>query len=295
LAIRDVAAGSAFTLAVLNNDTLVTWGFTREGQASLPSWMKGRAVSQVETGSNYAAILGRDGRVYGWGQNDFGTLGRIPAGCTTKCAAGTGIPAGALSGVRTISASLGHMMAIKTDGSLLIWGRNDFLQRQAPSTALTGLSAVAAGHSHSLAVKGGRVIAWGRNTWGQINVPANLTGVTAVSAGFDHSLALKSDGTVVCWGSNHTGQCTVPRGLTNVVQISAGRYYSLAMDRNGKVYGWGTVDFGQSKVPNGIAPAGAIAAGYNHSVIGFRMGEVLAWGGDAALGALITRTPTATP
>jgi len=290
-----VAAGSAFTLAVLNNDTLVTWGFNREGQAALPAWMKGRAVSQVETGSNYAAVLGRDGRVYGWGQDDFGTLAKFPAGCTTKCVAGTGIPAGALSGVRTISASLGHIMAIKTDGSLLIWGRNDFLQRQAPSTARTGLTAIAAGHSHSLAVKGGRVIAWGRNTWGQTIVPTTArSNVTAVSAGFDHSLALKSDGTVVCWGSNHTGQCTVPRGLKDVIQISAGRYYSIAMDRDGKVYGWGTVEFSQSNVPTLIQKAGAISAGYSHSVIGFRNGEVLAWG-DPKLGALVTRTPTVTP
>ena len=289
-----MAVGSAFTLVVLNNSTLATWGFNREGQASLPAWMNGRPVAEVETGSNYAVVLGANGRVFGWGQDDFGTLGKFPAGCTTKCVAGTGIPTGALSGVRTISASLGHVMAITTDGSLLIWGRNDFKQREAPTTARPGLTAIAAGHSHALVVKNGRVQAWGRNTWGQINVPANLTGVTAVSAGFDHSLALKSDGTVVCWGSNHTGQCSVPRGLKDVIQISAGRYYSLAMDRNGKVWGWGTVEFGQSNVPNGLNPAGAISAGYSHSIIGFRNGEVFAWG-DSKLSALVSRTPTATP
>jgi alpha-tubulin suppressor-like RCC1 family protein len=102
------------------------------------------AVDQVETGSNSALALGKDGRVYGWGANDFGQLK---------------LPSAALSGVRSISAGLGHVMAIKTNGDLVIWGRNDFKQTEAPAAARKGLSAIAAEHSHSLAVKNGAVIA----------------------------------------------------------------------------------------------------------------------------------------
>ena len=40
---------------------------------------------------------------------------------------------------------------------------------------------------------------WGDNSEGQATVPAGLSGVTAIAAGGFHSLALKSDGTVVGW------------------------------------------------------------------------------------------------
>jgi alpha-tubulin suppressor-like RCC1 family protein len=60
----------------------------------------------------------------------------------------------------------------------------------------------------------GTVRAWGRSVEGQTTVPAGLSGVTAIAAGGLHSLALKSDGTVVAWGSNSDGQATVPAGLT---------------------------------------------------------------------------------
>jgi len=278
-AIKDVAVGASFSLAVLNNGTLATWGFNRDGQASLPRWMATKLVDQVETGSNYALALGRDGRVYGWGKNDFGQLT---------------IPTAATSGVRSISAGLGHVMAIKTNGSLIIWGRNDFKQTQAPAIARTGLSAVAAGHSHSLAVKSGKVLAWGRNTWGQTNVPSTLTNVIAVSGGFDHSLALRSNGSVVCWGRNNENQCKLPNGMKDVIAISAGVGYSLAMTRDGQVYAWGRSNLGQAKIPNGINKAGAISAGYVNSVIGLRDASVVAFG-DSSLGALVSRTPTVTP
>jgi len=276
-AIKDVAVGASFTLAVLNNGTLTTWGFNREGQASLPRWMATKPVKEVEVGSNYAVALGEDGRVYGWGKDEFGQLK---------------IPTSALSNVRTISASLGHVMALKTNGDLLIWGRNDFKQLAVPLAAHKRLIAIGAGHSHALAVKNdGKVVAWGRNTWGQTNVPKTLTNVIAVAGGFDHSLALRSNGTIVCWGRNHEGQCKIPTGLKDVIKISAGVSYSMALTRDGKVISWGRNDFGQSKVPTDLSAVGAISAGYVNSVVGMRDANVRAFG-NAMHGSLVSRTPT---
>ena len=276
-AMKDVAVGASFTLAVLNNGTMVTWGFNREGQASLPRWMATKPVKEVEVGSNYAIALGEDGRVYGWGKDEFGQLK---------------IPTSALSNVRTISASLGHVMALKTNGDLLIWGRNDFKQLAVPLAAHKRLIAIGAGHSHALAVKNdGKVVAWGRNTWGQTNVPKTLTNVIAVAGGFDHSLALRSNGTIVCWGRNHEGQCKIPTGLKDVIKISAGVSYSMALTRDGKVISWGRNDFGQSKVPTDLSAVGAISAGYVNSVVGMRDANVRAFG-NAMHGSLVSRTPT---
>src|SRR5260221_3659681 len=51
---------------------------------------------------------------------------------------------------------------------------------------------MAAGFYHSRALKSdGTVAGWGNNVYGQVNIPADLSGVTAIAAGVYHSLALK--------------------------------------------------------------------------------------------------------
>jgi hypothetical protein len=72
-------------------------------------------------------------------------------------------------------------------------------------------------------------VAWGDNGSGQATVPGGLNSVVAIAAGDSHSLALKADGTVVAWGSNGSGQRTVPAGLSGVVAIAAGGAHSLAL------------------------------------------------------------------
>ena len=76
----------------------------------------------------------------------------------------------------------------------------------------------------------GTVAGWGYNGSGQITPPADLSGVTAIAAGASHSLALKSDGSVIGWGDNGNGQATPPAGLSGVTAITAGDYYSLAVN-----------------------------------------------------------------
>jgi len=75
-------------------------------------------------------------------------------------------------------------------------------------TGVSGVTAVAGGQWHSLALKDdGSVWAWGNNTFGQLGVTstrhgespemvAGLTDVRAISSGEHHCLALKK--TVVC-------------------------------------------------------------------------------------------------
>ena len=94
---------------------------------------------------------------------------------------------------------------------------------------LLGLVALLVPASATATTATGTVVAWGTNFFGQATVPAGLSGVTAVAAGDLHSLAVKSDGTVVAWGNNGAGQATVPAGLSGVTAVAAGDYHSLAL------------------------------------------------------------------
>ncbi len=77
------------------------------------------------------------------------------------------------------------------------------------------------------------MVGWGGNYGGQTTIPAGLTGVTAIAAGSEHSLALKSNGTFVAWGRYYNGSTwvpmTVPAGLTGVTAIAGGADHSLAV------------------------------------------------------------------
>src|SRR2546428_836751 len=97
-------------------------------------------------------------------------------------------------------------------------GTNTISNRPVEVSGLSGVTAMAAGARHSLALKSdGTVWAWGDNGVGQLgngtnttsNTPvevSGLSGVTAIAGGVEHSLALKSDGTVWAWGDNGVGE-----------------------------------------------------------------------------------------
>ncbi len=127
------------------------------------------------------------------------------------------------------------------------------------------------------------VVAWGENTYGQCNVPADLI-ATQVSAGNKHSLALIPSGEVVAWGDNSYGQCNVPEGLI-AKQIAAGgageEGHSLALTPSGEVVAWGDNSYGQCNVPDGLI-ATQIAGGGWHSLALTPSGEVVAWGARGA-------------
>jgi len=73
---------------------------------------------------------------------------------------------------------------------------------------LSNPTQVSAGSSHSCALDDTGVVCWGRNDYGETDVPL-LSNPTQVSAGSSHSCALDDTG-VVCWGNNNSGQTDVP-------------------------------------------------------------------------------------
>jgi alpha-tubulin suppressor-like RCC1 family protein len=187
------------------------------------------------------------------------------------------VPAG-LTEVTQVAAGGYHTVAVKADGTVVAWGYNGYGQTNVPQ-GLTGVAQVAAGLHHTVALKwDGTVVGWGSNWAGQTNVPPNLTDVEQVAAGGYHTVAVKFDGTVVAWGKNGNGQATVPAGLTGVEQVAAGGRHTVALKSDGTVVAWGSNYYGQTNVPQGLTGVTQVAAGGYHTVAVKGDGTVVAWG-----------------
>src|SRR6185369_9779314 len=155
----------------------------------------------------------------------------------------------------------GHVLALRSDGSLAGWGLNygvevlgsaDIFYGQAIVPLGNNFKAIAGGTFHGLALRtDGTVVAWGANEFfghgdftGQATVPAGLSNVVAIAAGDFHSLALRSDGSLVAWGDNSAGQTNAPPG-NDFVAIAAGDFHNLALKSDGSIVTWGDDGYGQ--------------------------------------------------
>jgi hypothetical protein len=95
------------------------------------------------------------------------------------------------------------------DGPIIGWGEQ---RVNSTELLTNDFIAIAAGYWHSLALRSdGTIVGWGSNDFGQATPPAGNNYI-AIAAGEWHSLALRSDGTIVGWGNNDYGQATPPAG-----------------------------------------------------------------------------------
>ena len=107
-----------------------------------------------------------------------------------------------------IAAGYEHAFALWNDGSIVAWGRNDFGQCNVPDG--NDFVAIESGNYFGIALRSdGSLAAWGWNVVGQVDVPAGNDFV-AISSRASHSLAMRADGSLVAWGANEYGQCDIP-------------------------------------------------------------------------------------
>ena len=203
------------------------------------------------------------------------------------------------AGLAAASALMGLVAGAWAEPFVVGWGMNANGQAfPTPVEALSGTTAIAAGHHHSLAVVDSCTYAWGRNDEGQCDVPsAGRTNVVAVAAGAGFSLALHQDGTVVGWGrSDVVGSLTLPDEYkTDVAQIAAGEDHVVILKKDGTVRAAGVDSTApECRVPDSLSDVVQVAAGSHFSLARKADGSIVAWGDPDQDGGVLDIPPTLT-
>lgn len=230
-----VSCGSHFTAAIKTDGTLWSWG--NNGDAQLGDNTNIAKSSPVQTaaggtdwgfvfcGNYHTAAIKKDGTLWLWGNNSGGRLGDNTT--VRKSSPVQTITGG--SNWSKVSCGAYHTAAIKTDGTLWLWGSNydgrigdnTTINKSSPVQTIAGganWSKVACGGSHTAAIKtDGTLWMWGYNTSGQLgdNTTANRSSPiqtvvgganwSKFACGSAHTAITKTDGTLWIWGKNING------------------------------------------------------------------------------------------
>ncbi len=244
----------------------------------------------------YHAIGIISGKMFAWGNNDFGQSGRQNLGVSL-------IPYPIAQEMSFTKVCCGdfHTLALSTDGSVYSFGKNDRGQlgtgnrtfQKVPTKVLinSSISVLSCSAQHSCAIStDGTLFVWGNNSAGQLGLestadiltPIPLEGTWSwVSTGQYHTLAIKTDGTLWGWGLGEYGQLggevssRIPIQITGVptpTKTSCGIYHSLVLSSS-SVYSSGYGLNGQ--LGNGVQ---ALQLGFGPISSLTGVVDIFAWG-----------------
>lgn len=289
VAIADGCCDDQFGLALKSDGTVWAWGANGFGelgngtntQNTTPVQANNlTGVTAIAADWDHAMAVKSDGTVWTWGYNANGQLGNgttLNSNTPVQVTVPNGNASTPLSSVIAVAAGDSESMALKSDGTVWVWGYNGNGQLGIGTTSATpvtspvqvsgisGVIAIAAGNANSLVLKSdGTVWGWGYNLDGRLGTgttagsttpvqASGLSSVIAIATGDGVSLALKSDGSVWAWGSGPLGNgttagSTIPvqvQSLSGMTAIAAGSTYSLALKNDGTVWAWGNNGQGQ--------------------------------------------------
>ncbi len=335
LSIRSIALGDHHGLALAEDGKLWAWGpnwYGALGNGTPEDRVLGLTfvmdgVIAADAGTDHSAAITADGSLWTWGRNTYGAIGDGTFGegdYITDASGERKLVAGAIGDGtmhptpvkvldEVVAVEAGHFVtfAIRQDGSLWGWGRNEYGElgdstcgynnmTTTPKKLMENVAAVRNAGTFTLILQqDGSLWSCGVTYFEYffdclhpspeevlvLATPAKIMdGVQAIAAGMNHALTLKADGSLWAWGSNSCGQLgdgfTVNRDapwrvMNGVSAISAGMQHSLALKPDGSLWVWGDGSGGQAG--DGLAgPTHFLTAPYNvlNDVEQFAVGQM---------------------
>ncbi|WP_107039611.1 T9SS type A sorting domain-containing protein [Brumimicrobium mesophilum] len=279
--LETLTFGGMHTLGQKSDGTLWGWGAAAYGNLETITIVEPNPI-QVGTETDWDVVKAgklntfaiKDGTLWGAGSNQYGSLGVNSA--TQQFHSFQQV--GTATNWMDVYPNSDFTLAIKTDGTLWAWGRNDYNQMgNSPNTADqlfpiqigsdTDWVSAAGFHRTSFALKSnGTIWGWGSNISSVIEASSSTNlvleptqiGTTTdwvkMSIGLQHVLAQKSDGTLWSWGGGAgLGVGGSPTETNTPQQIStdkwswfsAGGNTSYAIKEDGTLWVWGINSFGR--------------------------------------------------
>jgi len=351
-----ISCNGDFSLAVLNDGSIWTWGRNDNGQigdgtydprftpyrvSGIDDVVLARSGAHWNSNGRVLALLD-DGTLRSWGDNGYGALGD---GSTLNKR--TPVEVVGLTGVVDVAVGEYHSLALTEEGTVYAWGSNSDgeLGQIASVTAssipilvpgLSGIVAIAAGTQHSVALKAdGTLMVWGDNSGRQLGngigpdsftpiavqeLPAGPA-ILSVDTSWNNTSVLLDDGSIWIWpnragffsndvsGTNspdpdgYPSQVDQTTGLTNAVAMALGSSVATALNADGSVYQWGSIAISNGSsttqtLPVEISgfPVGlniiSLSTGDKHAAALLENGALRTWGKNT-YGQLGTGSPNA--
>ncbi|MCL2085150.1 MAG: S-layer homology domain-containing protein, partial [Oscillospiraceae bacterium] len=224
----------------------------------------------------HSLVIKKDGSLWAWGGNECGQIGNGANGTNPDNIGSlreqiVTTPYKVMDDAVYVSASVFHSAAIKSDGSLWLWGSNEFGQigdgsRPAagnivnePFKVMDDVVQVSTARSYTLALKndgtmwmcGSGSVNWGSGGPARYIEPEMIgENIIAIAAGQDNVYYIKEDNTLWGFGGNQYGtlgyKADTRRAMSDPVKImdsiadiKSGRFHAAALDKNGDVWAWG--------------------------------------------------------
>ena len=220
-------------LAHKTNGTLWSLGgYSGSGQLGTGSFSAQSSPVQIGSDTDWATSDGgfyqmgaikTGGTLYTWGQGSFGGQGRGGGGADTSA---TPLQVGALTNWRNVAVGTYWMAAVKTDGTLWAWGRNNKGQLGSASYSVHRSSPIQIGSD---------------SDW------------LKVAAGYNSHLSIKTNGTLWLIGEYSPTPKQIG-ALTNWTHAEPTKNgtprWNIGRTSSGNLYGWGDNTYGQLGLNN---------------------------------------------
>jgi len=292
------------SVATQSDGTLWTWGRGLGGQQGNNSSADKLTPGQVGASTDWAQNLNSvaagyisrfaiktTGTMWAWGSNSAGILGlndTIARSSPVQIGAGT-------TWSQVISNGFRNTAAIKTDGTLWLWGfayagglaQNDEIDKSSPVQVGGSWLKASPGYRNGAGIKSDNTLwTWGNNIWGvlglDINNPDRRSSPTQVAGSWidiamsnDHCLGIKTGGTLWSWGAagygrlgnnNYTTSRSSPGqvgALTTWAQVTCSRSFSGARRSDGTFFTWGRGTIGMIGQNDGVHRSSPTQLGTN--------------------------------